>query len=83
MTAASITTVISSQPRRVRMSSSVAAVTTAYGRVGDVVGEEGDYNIDQMSDVDTSTATPSADNLLQWDGANWIPASEVDAGVWA
>ncbi len=78
-----VTTVISSHPRRVTFSSSVGMVTSAYGREGDVIGEEGDYNIDQMSDVDTSTATPSTDNVLQWDGVNWVAASEVDAGVWA
>ena len=29
--------------------------------------------IDDLSDVDTSTAAPSAGDLLEWDGTNWVP----------
>jgi len=29
--------------------------------------------IDDLSDVDTTTAAPAADNVLMWDGSNWVP----------
>ena len=59
----------------------LAGVTSAYGRTGDVVGAEGDYKIDQMGDVDTTTTTPVVGNLLSWDGTNWTPDSTVDSGT--
>lgn len=61
----------------------LAGVLSAYGRVGNVVGAEGDYTIDQMSDVDTTTTTPVTGNLLSWDGTNWVPSDDVDGGVYA
>ena len=61
--------------------SAMAGVTSAYGRTGNVVGAEGDYTIDQMSDVDTTTTAPAADNLLSWNGTNWTPDSTVDSGT--
>lgn len=57
-------------------------VTSAYGRSGAVVGQEGDYTLDQMSDVDTATTPPTANNLLHWDGTNWVPTAVVDSGVY-
>ena len=59
----------------------LAGVTSAYGRTGNVVGAEGDYTIDQMSDVDTTTTAPAVDNLLSWNGTNWTPDSTVDSGT--
>ena len=35
-------------------------------------------SIDALSDVDTTTASPSTNQVLAWDGSNWTPA---DAGV--
>lgn len=63
--------------------SASSSVTSAYGRMGDVVSQEGDYVIDQLGDVDTSTTTPDTDNLLSWDGTNWTPDSTVDSGTFA
>ena len=31
--------------------------------------------IDDLSDVDTTTAAPSTGDLLKWDGTNWIPTT--------
>lgn len=70
-------------PRLRRSASAAAGVTTAFGRYGDVIAEEGDYSIDQMSDVDTATTPPQPENFFQWDGTNWVSGTEVDAGVWA
>ena len=60
----------------------LADVTSAYGRIGDVVGEEGDYTIDQLADVDTTTTAPTSNNLLHWDGTNWVPTTAVDSGIY-
>lgn len=32
-----------------------------------------DGSIDTHSDVDTTTTPPSADDVLTWDGSNWVP----------
>lgn len=45
------------------------------GRTGAVLPAAGDYEIDDLSDVDTTTATPSTDDVLKWDGANWVPGT--------
>ena len=30
-------------------------------------------DIDQLDDVDTTTSAPTTNDLLQWDGTNWVP----------
>ena len=57
------------------------AVDSVFGRIGDVVAKEGDFTIDQMGDVDTTTTPPDARNLLGWDGTNWTPESVLDSGT--
>jgi len=37
-------------------------------------------SIDTHSDVDTTTATPSVGDHLEWDGSNWIPAPAGGGG---
>ncbi len=32
-------------------------------------------SIDDLSDVDTTTAAPSVDDFIKWDGTNWIPGT--------
>ena len=32
-------------------------------------------SINDIGDVDTTTATPNTGDNLQWDGANWVPAA--------
>ena len=46
-----------------------------------------DGSINTHSDVDVQTSPPSVDDLLRWDGSNWVP-SETDNGytifaIWA
>lgn len=60
----------------------LASVTSAYGRVGHVIGVEGDYTLDQMGDVDTSTTSPTAGDFLGWDGTNWSPEDTIDGGTY-
>lgn len=72
------------KPRPLNTSPAAATeVTSAYGRTGNVVGEEGDYTIDQLGDVDTTTAPPTDSNLLAWDGTNWTPEEKIDSGTFA
>jgi hypothetical protein len=33
-------------------------------------------SIDALSDVDTTTASPSSGQVLKWDGSNWAPAAD-------
>ena len=33
-------------------------------------------SIDALSDVDTTTATPSSGQVLKWNGSNWAPAAD-------
>jgi len=40
-------------------------------------------SIDDLSDVDTTTAAPSASDVLAWDGSNWIPSSPTAPGAHA
>jgi len=38
-------------------------------------------SIDDLSDVDTSTTAPTAnDSILQWDGSNWVPVASSTVG---
>ena len=37
--------------------------------------------IDALSDVDTTTAAPTANQVLKWNGTNWTPADD-GAGRW-
>jgi hypothetical protein len=53
------------------------AVESVYGRTGAVIAEEGDYSLDLLSDVNLTTTTPSANDILQYNGATseWVPAA--------
>ena len=62
----------------------VDVIPPAGGTAGQVLEKiDGtDYNwqwssrsIDDLSDVDTTSSAPSTGDLLQWDGANWVPAT--------
>jgi hypothetical protein len=37
-------------------------------------------SIDDLSDVDTTTATPSSGEVLKWNGTNWAPATDSSGG---
>jgi len=32
-------------------------------------------SVDALSDVDTTTSAPSTDDVLQWNGSNWVPGT--------
>lgn len=56
------------------------SVDSLHGRVGDVVAVKGDYSIDELGDVDTSTTPPAPGEPLRWNGIEWVPTDTVDAG---
>ena len=37
--------------------------------------ESGLSNINELADVDTQTSSPSRDQVLKWNGTNWVPAA--------
>lgn len=37
-------------------------------------------DIDDLADVDTSSVTPSAGQVLKWDGSKWAPADDITSG---
>ena len=39
-----------------------------------------DADIDNLNDVDTTTSAPSTNDVLTWDGSNWVPAVAPGAG---
>jgi hypothetical protein len=54
-------------------------VTSVHSRTGDVVAAEGDYSLDQMSDVDTSGASDG--KLLKYQGGKWVAGSAAAVSV--
>ena len=54
-------------------------VTSVHGRTGDVVAAEGDYSLDQMSDVDTTGASDG--KLLKYQGGSWVAGSPAAVSV--
>ena len=56
-------------------------VDSVFGRTGDVKAEDGDYVLNQMGDVDTTTTTPDRNDFLTWDGTSWIPGDKLDSGT--
>lgn len=55
------------------------------GSSGQVITTDGSGNlsfatpsIDDLSDVDTTTTSPSSGQVLKWDGSNWTPADDID-----
>ena len=45
---------------------------------GDVTfsGATSGISIDELSDVDTTTTAPVANQVLKWDGTNWVPSDD-------
>ena len=37
-------------------------------------------SIDKLADVDTTTAAPTTNQILKWNGSNWAPADDEGAG---
>lgn len=48
-------------------------VTSVFSRTGAVVAADGDYTLDQIATVDLTTTAPITDDVLTYDGTNWVP----------
>lgn len=60
-------------------STALGPITSVHGRVGAVVAEEGDYAIDQLSDV--TITMEAVGDVLRYDGAGWINIIATDAAI--
>lgn len=49
-------------------------VYSVFGRVGNVVAQEGDYTLDQLSGV--TIAAPASGQVLKYNGSSWVNSSE-------
>jgi len=43
-------------------------------------GGGGAVSINDLTDVDTNTTQPTSDQVLVWDGSNWVPGNQVAGG---
>lgn len=56
-----------------------SAVLTVFGRTGDITAVEGDYDLDQLSDVDLSIA-PTSGKILRYNGIKWVAGDDLSSG---
>ena len=55
--------------------SALSITESQISDLGSYITGIGSLSIDALSDVDTTTAAPSSDQVLQWNGAAWVPAT--------
>ena len=58
---------------------STDAVTSVFGRTGDVIAVEGDYTLTQLGDV--TITSPSNGQVLKYNGTTWINNADTDTGL--
>ena len=61
-----------------------ASVNVNFGTTAGTVAEGNhthSISIDDLTDVDTSTNTPSVGDTLKWDGSNWVTGVDNDSGA--
>lgn len=57
------------------------ATVATTGAYSDLTGKPTiPASIDDLTDVDTATAAPTVDQVLVWDGANWVPGNQTGGG---
>lgn len=56
-----------------------APVTSVFGRTGDVVATEGDYNLTQLGDV--TITSPTTNQVLKYNGSAWVNGTDTDTGL--
>lgn len=56
-----------------------SGVTSAFGRTGVVVAQEGDYSLNLLSDV--TLTSPSAFQVLSYTGSQWVNAGAVGSNA--
>lgn len=63
----------------VNQTPAAAPVTSVFGRTGAVVAAEGDYSLNQLSDVTISS--PTNGQVLKYNGTAWVNGSDTDTGI--
>jgi len=56
-----------------------APVTSVFGRTGNVVATEGDYNLTQLGDV--TITSPTTNQVLKYNGSAWVNGTDTDTGL--
>ena len=56
-----------------------SGVYSVYGRTGNVVAQDGDYNLTQLGDV--TIVTPSTGQVLRYNGTAWVNSTESYVGT--
>jgi hypothetical protein len=54
-------------------------VYSVFGRTGNVVAQEGDYNLTQLGDV--TITSPSTGQVLKYNGTTWVNGTDTDTGL--
>ncbi len=54
--------------------------TDTLGAIVKISGSGGLMGIDDLTDVDTTTTSPTNDQVLAWNGSNWVPADAATGG---
>ncbi|MEA9355419.1 hypothetical protein SHI21_04380 [Bacteriovorax sp. PP10] len=54
-------------------------VTSVFSRTGHVVAQEGDYDLDKLTDVDLSVA-PTNGKVLKFNGTKWVASDDLSGG---
>ena len=54
-------------------------VYSVYGRTGNVVAQDGDYNLTQLGDV--TITSPSTGQVLRYNGTTWVNSTETYVGT--
>jgi hypothetical protein len=57
-----------------------SGVVSLFGRTGIVTANEADYVLDKMGDVDLTTITPLANDVLKFNGTKWVPGTVSVSG---
>lgn len=60
-----------------------AALTITESQISDLgtyLTSIGSLSIDELSDVDTTTSTPTSNQVLAWNGSAWVPADPATGG---
>lgn len=55
------------------------AITSVFGRTGAIVGAKGDYNLNQLTDIDLSVPA-TAGKILKYNGSKWIAGDDLSGG---
>ncbi len=56
-----------------------AGVYSVYGRTGNVVAQDGDYNLTQLGDV--TITSPATGQVLRYNGTTWVNSTESYVGT--